>query len=234
MVDHETEIFTVVPTRGHHPVWLNMKGEDTKEVKLKKDLKNANWKGFYECVESLLTERIHFKTMDGNSSWLPLKEALQTASEQYVPVKKVCCFSKLYWCEELSSKRWELRKARKNYRYRSSAQNFKLLRELQQSFQNLVKDKANEYFKSSIEDVNDSRSKEFWKRVNKLLTDKEDVGVSPLLKENKFHSAEKDKADRFRETFFTGKHLEKLSFNEDFKLHVENTLQQSPPSVNPN
>ena len=30
------------------------------------------------------------------------------------------------------------------------------------------------------------------------MTDKEDAGVSPLLKENKFHFAEKDKADIFR------------------------------------
>ena len=149
------------------------------------------------------------------------------------PVKKVCCFLKPYWCEELSSKSRELRKARKNYRYRSSEQNPKILRELQQSFQNMVEDEANEYFKSSIEDVNDSLSKEFWKRVNKLLTDKEDAGVSPLLKENKIHFAEKDKADIFRETFFTGKPLEKLRFNEEFKLHVENTLQQSLHSERP-
>ena len=37
----------------------------------------------------------------------------------------------------------------------------------------------------------------------------------------------------FRETFFTGKHLEKLSFNEEFKLHVENTSQQSLHSERP-
>ena len=63
--------------------------------------------------------------------------------------------------------------------------------------------------------------------------DKEDAGVSPLLKKNKFHFAEKDKADEFRGTFFTGKHLEKLSFNEEFKLRVENTLQRSLHSERP-
>ena len=149
-------------------------------------------------------------------------------------MKKVCCFSKPYWCKQLSSKSRELRKAQKNYRYRSSAPNLKLLRELQQSFQNLVKDKANEYFKSSIDDVNDSHSKEFWKRVNKRLTDKEDAGVSPLLKENNFHFAEKDKADVFRETFFTGKHLEKLSFNEELKQHVEKTYNNLYNPKDPN
>ena len=100
MVDHETELFTGAPSRGHLPVWLNMKGEDTKEVKLKKDLNNANWEGFYACVKSLLTDGIDFKTMDADSSWLLLKEAVQTASEQH----KVCCFSNPYRCEELSSK----------------------------------------------------------------------------------------------------------------------------------
>ena len=48
-----------------------------------------------------------------------------------------------------------------------------------------------------------------------------------MLKENKFHFAEKDKADIFRETFLTEEHLEKLSFNEEFKLQVENILQHS-------
>ena len=160
MVDLETELFTGAPTRGHLPVWLNMK-EDTKEVKLKKDLKNANWEGFYECVESLLTERIDFKTMDADPSQLLLKQAIQTASEQHIPVKKVCCLSKPYWCEELSSKSRELHKARRNYQYRSSAHNLNLFSELQQSFQNFVIDKANEASKSSIEDVNDSHSKDF-------------------------------------------------------------------------
>ena len=87
--------------------------------------------------------------------------------------------------------------------------------------------------KGSIEEVNDSHSKDVWKRVKKLLTDKVDAGVSPLLKENKFYFSGKDKADIFRETFFTGKHLENLSFNEEFKLHLENTLQQSLHSERP-
>ena len=65
------------------------------------------------------------------------------------------------------------------------------------------------------------------------MTDKVDAGVSLLLKEIKFDFAEKDKADIFRETFFTGKHLKKLSFNEEFKLHVENTLQQTLHSNRP-
>ena len=93
-------------------------------------------------------------------------------------------------------------------------------------------DKTNEYFKSSIEDVNDSHSKDFWKRDNKL-TDKVDAGVSPLLKENKIHFAEKNKAEIVCEFFFTGKQLKKLSFNEEFKPHVEKTLQQSLHSYIP-
>ena len=153
MVDHVTELFTGAPTSGHLPVWVKMKEEDTKEVKLKKDLKNANWEGFYECVENLLTEGIDFKTMDADSSSLLLEEATQTASDQHIPVKKVCCFSKPYWCEELSFKSRELRKARRNDRYCSSAHNLMLLRELQQSLQIIVNDTTNEYFKSSIKDV---------------------------------------------------------------------------------
>ena len=54
-----------------------------------------------------------------------------------------------------------------------------------------------------------------------------------MLKENKIHFAEKDKVYIFRESFFTEKHLERLSFNEEFKLHVEKTLQQSLHSETP-
>ena len=92
MVDHVTEFPPGAKTRGHLPVWLNMKGDDTKEVKLKKDLQNAHWEGFYECVENALSEEIDFMTIDADSSWLLLKEATQTALEQHIPVKKVCCF----------------------------------------------------------------------------------------------------------------------------------------------
>ena len=60
-----------------------------------KDLKNSNWKSLYECVESRLVESIDFKTMDAESSWLLLKEAIHTASQQHIPVKKICCFSNL-------------------------------------------------------------------------------------------------------------------------------------------
>ena len=67
MVDHETELFTGAPTRGHLPEWQNMEGEDAKEVKLKQDLKNAIWVGFHEFVENLLTEGINFKTLDADS-----------------------------------------------------------------------------------------------------------------------------------------------------------------------
>ena len=45
----------------------------------------------------------------------------------------------------------------------------------------MVNDKANEYFKSSTDDVNDSHSTGFWKRVNKLLTDMVHAGIFPLL-----------------------------------------------------
>ena len=54
MVDHETEMFAGAPTRGHLRVRLNTKGEDIKEVKHEKDLRNANWEGIYECVEASL------------------------------------------------------------------------------------------------------------------------------------------------------------------------------------
>ena len=58
------------------------------------------------------------------------------------------------------------------------------------------------------------------------LTDKVIAGVSPLLMEDKIYFAEKDKTDRFGETYFTGEHLEKTCFNVENKLHVEKTLQQ--------
>ena len=76
-----------------------MKGEDTKEVKLEKDLQNTNWEEFDDCVKSLLTEGRDFETKDADSSLFLLKVALRTVSEQHIPVKKVCCLSKSYWTQ---------------------------------------------------------------------------------------------------------------------------------------
>ena len=44
--------------------------------------------------------------------------------------------------------------------------------------------------------------------VNKVSTDKIDVGVSRFLNENKFYIAENVKTDIFGETFFNGNHFE--------------------------
>ena len=96
-----------------------------------------------------------------------------------------------------------------------------------------MNDKANDCFKSSFGDVNNSHSQDLLKRVNKLLMGKVDAGVSPLLNVNEFLFAEKVNANLIFEKFFTGNQLEKLSSNEEFKLPEENTLQQSLHSERP-
>ena len=70
---------TSAPTRGHLAVSLNIEEEDTKEVKVEKSLKNANWKELCKCVESVLTKGLDFKTMNAEALWLLLKELFQTA-----------------------------------------------------------------------------------------------------------------------------------------------------------
>ena len=72
-----------------------------------------------------------------------------------------------------------------------------------------------------------------WEPLNEFLTDKENAVVSPLLKENKIHFAGKYKTDIFPEVLFTGKHLGNIALNEEYKLHVENTLQQFLKSQRP-
>ena len=70
-----------------------------------------------------------------------------------------------------------------------------------------------------------SASISFW-RTRKMME-------FPVVERDQIPLCWKYKADIFRETFFTRKHLETLSFNEEFKLHVENTLQQPLHSERP-
>ena len=74
--------------------------------------------------------------------------------------------------------------------------------------------------------LNDTRSKDFWNSISKLMKDKTDSGVAPLFKNNAFQFESKDKAGILRETFFTGKHLEGIAFNEDHQVLVENHLPE--------
>ena len=89
-----------------------------------------------------------------------------------------------------------------------------------------MQDNSNEYFKNTIDRLNDTRSNDFWNSINKLKRDETDSGVAPLFKNDKFHFESKDKASILRETFFTGKHLEGIAFNEDHKVLVENHLPE--------
>ena len=163
--------------------------------------------------------------MNAEELWLSLKQAIEIASEEQIPRKKIC-FSKPFWCKELTIASQELRTGRKNYRFRSSGHNLKLLRDAQKAFRTLMQDKFNEYFKNTIDMLNDTRSKDFWNNTNEQMKAKTDSGVAPLFKNDKFHFESEDEAGILRETFFTGKHLEGLAFNEDHKVLVENHLPQ--------
>ena len=78
--------------------------------------------------------------MNAEESWLSLKQIIEIASEEQIPRKKIGCFSKPFWRGELTIKSKELRTARKNYRFRSSAHNMNILRDAQKAFRTLMQD----------------------------------------------------------------------------------------------
>ena len=108
-----------------------------------------------------------------------------------------------------------------NYRFRSSAHNLKVLRDAQKEFRTLMQDKFNEYFENTIDMLNDTRSKDFWNHINKLMEEKTDSEVAPLFKNDKFYFQTKGKAGILREK---DKHLQGIAFNEDNKILVEKRL----------
>ena len=119
-VDQKVELFTGAPAMGHLPTWLHLKGKDNEEAEVVKDLDKANWREFYRRIErELASEALNIWTMNAEESWLSLKQAIEIASEEEIPRKKICCFSKPFWCKELTIKSQELRTARKNYRFRN-------------------------------------------------------------------------------------------------------------------
>ena len=84
--------------------------------------------------------------MNAEESWLSMKQMLEIALEEQIPrKKKICCFSKPFWCEELTIKSQELRTARKNYRFRSLAHNLKNLRDAQKASRILMQNQGFRY-----------------------------------------------------------------------------------------
>ena len=164
VVDHETELFTGAPTRGFLPVWLNMKREDTREVKHEKK------------PEERQLGKILPVCRKPSNRW----DIVQDNGRQFrmVATERIGsnCFRTTYSSEECLMRFGTVLKQRIQ---------FETLRDFERvlpTFSNLERIKQTNTSKGTSKTLTIATKKNFVsiRRVNKLLTDKVDARVSPL------------------------------------------------------
>ena len=149
---------------------------------------------------------------------------MSTAANLHKTTKRACEFSKPHWTKELTEMSNELRKARKNYSYRSTQYNIFVLQQAQKLFKALITTQTNDWFRKQLEDINHTKQKDFWQKTSKLLTPKTSHSIAPLLRDRHIFD-EKEKAAVLKETFFSGKHLDGMKTDQMHETVVEQKLK---------
>ena len=106
---------------------------------------------------------------------------------------------------------------------RSTPTNKKIYKEKVGVFKNLGKEKSNSWTNARLDEINKSKNQIFWKKVSKIHKLEVTHGIAPLKAENGSLLENGEKAEPLRQTFFTGKHITQMKFDDKFydKINIE-------------
>ena len=109
---------------------------------------------------------------------------------------------------------------------RSTPTNEKIYKEKVGIFKNLVIEKSNNWTNARLDEINKSKNQNFMEKVSKVHKSEVTHGSAPLKAENSYLFENSEKAELLTQTFFTGKHLTQMKFDDKFydktKEEVEN------------
>ena len=124
--DYDVELFTGAPRRGHVPVLLDVSPlEYFKVVNSRLWLEKVDWTSWASTLEDLSKDVLEID--DFNEIWSRIKQSINEASYKIIPTKKSCHHSKPFWNADLSAASKEVRKCRKQFRFKSNYSNGKAL-----------------------------------------------------------------------------------------------------------
>ena len=231
--DITVELFTGAPHRGHLPIWTILDFSHVRYISRRTYCwQDTNWAYFENTLDQLSIELIP-KTVnmkDPSVLWHTAKTLLLEAKERCVPQKHITGHSKLYWNPELSRLSYDLRKARKLFKFRSNFENGDALKLAKDRFTQEITKAKNSYLDSVCSNLNDSNGQLFWKHFNRTFYPKSDISknIGSLKNElGEVLSEDSCKAHLFYKDIFLGQHLSNSPFDDNWKTIVENYVGKS-------
>ena len=229
-VDEEVELFSGAPIRGHLPVIHQFdvfysKNHQKEVPSTYKDLKNTDWSHWQTELSLLLSNIDMSKQSEPEILWKIIKDAITETNERVMPTKVISRHSKPFWSKELSNLSLINRKAKAKMSSKSSPSNIANYEDTKTKFSEELIRSKNCWIREKLENLNVSESKIFWKNYKRSIVGESRESLGNLVETNVIYTSVKDKENILFNTFFTGAHLSKTSFDTSFEEDIDKNLK---------
>ena len=237
------ELFTGAPIRGHLPVIQHLvytgpasvTSKSTGGVSRAFNYECANWTDWSSHIDTILSTFLSHCDQE-NSGRNPTKlydvliNAINDASNLFIPSKQMCRHSKPYWSENLSQLSNRLRDCQDLYQFKSTTPNKKAFEKSKEDFKEALVKEKNNWIHKKLEKLNTKECMIFWKQYRRLFLSNDENFIGNLLLEDDqsneakicFTDTEKEKL--LFDTFLVGTHLTDQQFDEKHYTDVNNQL----------
>ena len=231
-IDEEIELFSGAPQRGHVPVWtecsLSKTYKDFRKTVF--DWEKTDWHSFTSYLDfathDIFPQLVY--TDDPQTLWNVAKALLIDAKQKFVPTKTITGHSKPFWNEKLSRLSISLRRARKNFKYRSDFRNGEILEQAKVEFTNALNDAKNRHVECQAKTLNENQGTQFWKEFKNTFYCHKNVNyIGTINDENSLVNYDEEKADVFRKVIFEGQHLKKCIFDNAWEKKVVDKVTEN-------
>ncbi|MEW8547197.1 MAG: endonuclease/exonuclease/phosphatase family protein, partial [Candidatus Thiodiazotropha sp.] len=199
-------------------------------------IKNTDWSVWEEVTEEKF--KTFNQSVDGDESMNVLYNNFITlfndCIEEAVPKRQVKINGMrkrpLWYNDNVKKARAELNQARRAFKRRRTPTNLFILRQKEDEVGVVEENAKNIWTEELCQKVSDASSQaEMWRHFKTLTSYQEydDVGVLPLINSNNNPIFEnEEKAELLKDTFFSGTHLQGMSFDNDFQKEIEGELSK--------
>ena len=225
--EHCYTLFTGAPQKGHIPVLQNfILGPSTAETRRTAwDYDSADWPSWNRELHAALSQ-VNHRDLEPQQMFSIFLEEINKCSKRHIPLKKLCKHSKPFWSENLSVLSKDLQKAQVQYKRQSDPRNHQRLLACKLIFEESLISEKNSWIHRQLENMNTKESLDFWKRYKKQFCKKEDNYIGHLRNSSRgLTQKDEEKEDILFNSYFTGKHMEGRSFNDEWLRSMENHVE---------
>ena len=226
MTNDTVELWSGAPNRGHVPLltYFNTNTCITNIEAIEKiNMDKINWQIWSNDIEDKLQQSENYLDTINNPETLNefLTRTIQKITCEHGEKKIITSHSKPYWTQELTILCDRMKEARKFYQRRNTDINEQKLKEAKEQFDEARKKECEKFILSKTENLNNIQKLQFWKEFNKLFRKKGEQTVEPLIDEdNHILTSVQDQEQLLFATFFQGKHLNGIDFDQQFYEEV--------------